>query len=461
MMDQSLKFDIDLINRYDKAGPRYTSYPTALELHEGFTDAHYRQHILKSNAVGGPLSLYFHIPFCDTVCFYCACNKIVTKNRKHAEPYLNNLYKEIEMQGRLFDASRVVNQLHWGGGTPTFLSAEQMQALMRVTRQHFSLKGDDTGEYSIEVDPRETNSHTIKQLRELGFNRISLGLQDFDPAVQIAVNRIQTEEQTFKVLEEARAEGFRSTNIDLIYGLPLQTVDSFANTLDKVLLVSPDRFSVFNYAHMPTRFKTQRQINDADLPSAEVKLDILQMVGQKLSAAGYVYIGMDHFAKPDDELAIAQRQGKLYRNFQGYSTHSDCDLIGFGITSIGRVGDAYSQNVKELDDYDRLISQQKLPVYKGVELDEDDKLRSAVITQLICHFELEFSDIEQAYAIRFADYFAKEIELLRPMQVDGLISLSDKDIHVRPAGRLLIRNVCMVFDKYLAQKHQQQFSKVI
>jgi oxygen-independent coproporphyrinogen III oxidase len=461
MMDQSLKFDIDLINRYDKAGPRYTSYPTALELHEGFTDAHYRQHILKSNAVGGPLSLYFHIPFCDTVCFYCACNKIVTKNRKHAEPYLTNLYKEIEMQGRLFDASRVVNQLHWGGGTPTFLSAEQMQALMRVTRQHFSLKDDDTGEYSIEVDPRETNSDTIKQLRELGFNRISLGLQDFDPAVQIAVNRIQTEEQTFKVLEDARAEGFRSTNIDLIYGLPLQTVDSFANTLDKVLLVSPDRFSVFNYAHMPTRFKTQRQINDADLPSAEVKLDILQMVGQKLSAAGYVYIGMDHFAKPDDELAIAQRQGKLYRNFQGYSTHSDCDLIGFGITSIGRVGDAYSQNVKELDDYERLISQQKLPVYKGVELDEDDKLRSAVITQLICHFELDFSAIEQAYAIRFAAYFAKEIELLKPMQVDGLISLSDKDIHVRPAGRLLIRNVCMVFDKYLAQKHQQQFSKVI
>jgi oxygen-independent coproporphyrinogen-3 oxidase len=461
MMDQSLKFDIDLINRYDKAGPRYTSYPTALELHEGFTDEHYRQHILQSNAVGGPLSLYFHIPFCDTVCFYCACNKIVTKNRKHAEPYLNNLYKEIELQGRLFDSKRIVNQLHWGGGTPTFLSAEQMHELMRVTRQYFSLKDDDTGEYSIEVDPRETDSDTIKQLRELGFNRISLGLQDFDPAVQIAVNRIQTEEQTFKVLEDARAEGFRSTNIDLIYGLPLQTVESFANTLDKVLLVSPDRFSVFNYAHMPTRFKTQRQINDADLPTAEVKLDILQMVGQKLSAAGYVYIGMDHFAKPDDELAIAQRQGKLYRNFQGYSTHSDCDLIGFGITSIGRVGDAYSQNVKELEDYDRLISQQKLPIYKGVELDEDDKLRSLVITQLICHFELDFSAIEQVYSINFERYFAKELEMLRPMQIDGLINLSNKDIHVLPAGRLLIRNVCMVFDKYLAQKHQQQFSKVI
>ena len=461
MMDQSIKFDLALINRYDRAGPRYTSYPTALELHEGFGDKEYRRQITKSNTAGGPLSLYFHIPFCDTVCFYCACNKIITKNRKHAEPYLANLCKEIAMQGDLFDSNRVVNQLHWGGGTPTFLSYEQMKQLMTVTRQHFSLKDDDSGEYSIEVDPRETHSQTIKQLRELGFNRISLGLQDFDPAVQKAVNRIQSEEQTFAVLEAARVEGFRSTNIDLIYGLPLQTVATFSITLDKILAAEPDRFSIFNYAHMPNRFKTQRQINDADLPTAEVKLDILQMVGQKLSAAGYVYIGMDHFAKPDDELAIAQRQGKLYRNFQGYSTHSDCDLIGFGITSIGRVGDAYSQNVKELEDYDRLISQQKLPVYKGVELDEDDKLRSAVITQLICHFELDFSAIEQVYSINFERYFAKELEMLRPMQIDGLINLSNKDIHVLPAGRLLIRNVCMVFDKYLAQKHQQQFSKVI
>ena len=461
MMDQSLKFDLALINRYDKAGPRYTSYPTALELHEGFGDEDYRQQIKKSNAAGGPLSLYFHIPFCDTVCFYCACNKIVTKNRKHAEPYLENLYKEIAMLGDLFDANRVVNQLHWGGGTPTFLSFAQMQQLMAVTRQHFLLKDDDNGEYSIEVDPRETDSHTIKQLRELGFNRISLGLQDFDPAVQKAVNRIQSEEQTFKVLEDARTEGFRSTNIDLIYGLPLQTVTSFANTLDKILVAAPDRFSIFNYAHMPARFKTQRQINDVDMPSAEVKLDILQMVGQKLTSAGYVYIGMDHFAKPDDELAIAQREGKLYRNFQGYSTHSDCDLIGFGVTSIGRVGDAYIQNVKELDEYEQLIKQNKLPVYKGVVLDFDDKLRRAVITHIICHFELDFAAIEQMFSINFAEYFAKELKELVPMQVDGLITISAKGLHVLSAGRLLIRNVCMVFDKYLAQKNQQQFSKVI
>ncbi|WP_262966344.1 oxygen-independent coproporphyrinogen III oxidase [Methylobacter psychrophilus] len=461
MIDQSLKFDLGLINRYDKAGPRYTSYPTALELHDGFGDKEYRQHIAKSNAAGGPLSLYFHIPFCDTVCFYCACNKIVTKNRNHAEPYLDNLYKEIALQGALFDSSRVVNQLHWGGGTPTFLSYQQMQKLMMVTRQHFLLKDDDSGEYSIEVDPRETHSQTIKQLRELGFNRISLGLQDFDPAVQKAVNRIQSEEQTFSVLESARAEGFRSTNIDLIYGLPLQTVATFARTIDTILAVAPDRFSIFNYAHMPARFKTQRQINDADLPSAEVKLDILQMVGQKLMAAGYVYIGMDHFAKPDDELAIAQREGNLYRNFQGYSTHSDCDLIGFGITSIGRVGDAYSQNVKELDEYARLISENKLPVFKGVELDDDDKLRRAVITQIICHFALTFTVIEKEFSINFSDYFAKELQSLEPMQADGLLTVSATGMQVLPAGRLLIRNICMVFDKYLAQKQYHQFSKVI
>ena len=460
-MDQSLVFDLDLIKRYDKAGPRYTSYPTALELHHGFTEAHYREEIVKSNALGGPLSLYFHIPFCDTVCFYCACNKIVTKNRQHAEPYLANLLKEIALQGGLFDSNRVVNQLHWGGGTPTFLNAQQMQQLMDATRQHFSLKEDDTGEYSIEIDPRETNSETIKHLRSLGFNRISLGVQDFDPAVQKAVNRLQTEAQTFGVLEQARAEGFRSTNIDLIYGLPLQTVESFSKTLDRVLQVSPDRFSIFNYAHMPTRFKTQRQINDADMPNAKVKLDILQMVGQTLLAAGYVYIGMDHFAKPDDELAIAQREGKLYRNFQGYSTHSDCDLIGFGITSIGRVGDVYSQNVKDLESYDQLLSQDKLPVFKGVTLDEDDKCRAEIITQLICNFQLTFSQIERVYAISFDEYFRAEIEALKPMEEDGLLNLTEEGIEVLSAGRFLIRNICMVFDKYLAQKHQQQFSKVI
>jgi len=459
-MDQSIIFDPSLISRYDKAGPRYTSYPTALELHEGFSENDYRLHIAKSNAAGGPLSLYFHIPFCDTVCFYCACNKIVTKNRQHAKPYVDNLCKEIAMLGTLFDASRPVNQLHWGGGTPTFLSFEQMQQLMTVTRKYFLLRNDDDGEYSVEVDPRETKTGTIKQLRDLGFNRISLGVQDFDPGVQMAVNRIQSEAQTFEVLDTARAEGFRSTNIDLIYGLPLQTVASFAKTLDKILTAQPDRISIFNYAHLPARFKTQRKIIEADLPSTVDKLAILQMIGQCLSEAGYVYIGMDHFAKPDDELAIAQRESKLYRNFQGYSTHSDCDLIGFGITSIGRVGNAYIQNVKELDTYDHLVRQHKLPVFKGFDLDDDDLIRRAVINQLICHFELDFASIENRFGIQFADYFADELHTLAPMQEDGLLMLSVNGISVLPSGRLLIRNICMAFDRYLAQK-QQQFSKVI
>jgi oxygen-independent coproporphyrinogen-3 oxidase len=460
MMDQSIEFDPELIKRYDKAGPRYTSYPTALELHDGFTENEYRWHIAKSNAVGGPLSLYFHIPFCDTVCYYCACNKIVTKNRQHAEPYVNNLCKEIALLGSLFDSTRVVNQLHWGGGTPTFLNVEQMQQLMAETRKYFLLKDDDSGEYSIEVDPRETHPKTIKQLRELGFNRISLGLQDFDPDVQKAVNRIQSEEQTFQVLNDARAEGFRSTNIDLIYGLPLQTVESFSKTLNTVLAANPDRFSIFNYAHMPARFKIQRQINEANLPSSGDKLTILQLIGKRLTEAGYVYIGMDHFAKPNDELAIAQREGKLYRNFQGYSTHSDCDLVGFGITSIGRVGNAYVQNVKDLDAYDKLIGQHKLPVFQGVDLDHDDLVRRAVITQLICHFDLTFTTIEKQFDLNFADYFARELDTLSPMQADGLLTISKDGISVLSAGRLLIRNICMVFDRYLAQK-QQQFSKVI
>lgn len=459
MIDQTLQFDLDLIHRYDKSGPRYTSYPTALELHEGFGEAEYRQHIDQSNIEAGPLSLYFHIPFCDTVCFYCACNKIITNNRKHAEPYLDSLCKEVALQGALFDGDRVVNQLHWGGGTPTFLNPSQMQRLMDTTGQYFHLRDDDRGEYSIEVDPRETDDETIACLRKLGFNRISLGVQDFDPDVQKAVNRIQSPEQTFAVLESARQEGFRSTNVDLIYGLPLQTMESFANTLDQVLEYQPERFSIFNYAHLPSRFKVQRQINDNDLPSADLKLDILQMVGKKLTDAGYVYIGMDHFAKPDDELAIAQREGKLYRNFQGYSTHSDCDLVGLGITSIGRVGDAYMQNYKDLPSYHAALEKNRLPVFKGVELSLDDKIRRAVITQMICHFQLKFSAVEQQFALDFKQYFSNELKQLAAMAEDGLLTIDDGEIQVLPAGRLLIRNICMVFDQYLAQK--QQFSKVI
>jgi len=459
-LQQSIQFDIDLINRYDKAGPRYTSYPTALEFHEGFAAEDYQQQISLSNERGGPLSLYFHLPFCDTVCYYCACNKMITKNRQHAVPYLQNMHREIAKLGAMFDKKRVVDQLHWGGGTPTFLSVEQMQALMDVTRQHFNLRDDDSGEYSIEIDPREANDETIQQLRSLGFNRISLGVQDFDPAVQKAVNRLQTEEQTFSVLTAARKAGFRSSSMDLIYGLPLQTVESFSATLDKILAVEPERLSVFNYAHLPAMFKVQRQMNEADMPSAAVKLDILQMVTRRLLDAGYVYIGMDHFAKPDDELAIAQRESRLYRNFQGYSTHSECDMVGFGVTSIGRVGDAYIQNVKQLEQYAESIEKDQLPVFKGMLLNADDKLRGAIISQMMCHFELNYQAIEQEYGIVFTEYFADALQQLGVMQQDGLLTMSPQGIVVKPAGRLLIRNICMLFDRYSAQK-TARFSKVI
>jgi oxygen-independent coproporphyrinogen-3 oxidase len=460
-VEQAIEFDLALIKRYDKAGPRYTSYPTALEFDEKFTDISYQEQITISNERGGPLSLYFHLPFCDTVCFYCACNKIITKNRKHAIPYLENLHKEIAMQAALFDKDRVVEQLHWGGGTPTFISHEQMRQLMQVTREHFTLADDERGEFSIEVDPREADAETIAVLREIGFNRISLGVQDFNPVVQKAVNRIQSEEETLAVINAAREQGFRSISLDLIYGLPYQTPESFAETLDKIIDVAPDRISVFNYAHLPSRFKVQRQMDEATLPSAETKMNILQQSIKQLTEAGYVYIGMDHFAKPDDELTIAQKENKLYRNFQGYSTHSECDLIGLGITSIGSVGDSYAQNYRTLEEYADSIESGQLAISKGVTLTTDDKIRKAVITRLICHFELDFSTIEQEFDIKFDDYFADELAALMPFVMDKLVYISEGLITVNPAGRLLIRNICMVFDRYMQEKTGNNFLKVI
>ena len=457
----SVIFDPELIKRYDKSGPRYTSYPTAVEFHEGFGAAEYQQQAGRSNASVHPISLYFHIPFCDTVCYYCGCNKVVTKDRSKAAPYLQRLHKEIAMQAALFDEKRVVDQLHWGGGTPTFISHEEMRELMAVTRQHFHLHDDDSGEYSIEIDPREVSSETITILRELGFNRMSLGVQDFDPAVQKAVNRIQSDSETLGAIDAARKEGFKSISVDLIYGLPHQSVESFHRTLDKIIDVDPDRLSVFNYAHLPEMFKPQRRISVDDLPSAEVKLEILKQTIQRLTEAGYVYIGMDHFAKPEDELAVAQREGNLYRNFQGYSTHSDCDLIGLGITSIGQVANSYAQNVKTMDEYYDCIDRGRLPVYRGIELGADDLVRREVITQLICHFQLDFSQIERQFNIKFRDYFALELKELLGMQNDGLLSVSAGAITVQAAGKLLIRNICMVFDRYLRNRQEQRFSKVI
>jgi len=460
-MNQNLVFDLDLIKKYDQSGPRYTSYPTAVQFTDQFGLDDYHQAAKDSNNTDQALSLYFHIPFCDTVCFYCGCNKIATKDRSKAQPYLDRVYRELKMQSELFDTERKVEQLHWGGGTPTFISHEQMVELMQQTRKHFQLLDDDSGEYSIEIDPREANAETIKLLRETGFNRMSLGVQDFDYQVQNAVNRIQSEEETFEVLESARDQGFKSMSIDLIYGLPFQNVKSFETTLDKVIQASPDRMSIFNYAHLPSLFKPQRRINEDDLPSPQEKLDILTMTADKLAQAGYVYIGMDHFAKPDDELAIAQREGTLYRNFQGYSTHAECDLIGLGITSIGMIGPTYSQNLKTLDEYYECIDSGSLAVFRGLRLNHDDELRRDVITKLICNFTLDFGVIEKRWEISFAEYFKNELLQLQDMADDGLIELSNTQINVMPKGRFLIRNICMVFDIYMKKQQQARFSKVI
>ncbi len=465
MTEQTLVFDRELIRRYDRQGPRYTSYPTAVQFHEQFGVAQYLEQARLTNAAAqpAPLSLYFHIPFCATVCFYCACNKVVTKNQAHTSRYLDCLTLEIEKQGALFDKGRTVEQLHWGGGTPTFLNQAQMQRLMDETRRHFTLHDDDEGEYSIEIDPRTVDIERIGFLRSLGFNRLSLGVQDFDPTVQRAVNRIQSEAQTLGIIEAARDAAFKSISLDLIYGLPFQTVASFDSTLTRVIESSPDRISVFNYAHLPQLFKTQRQIDETALPLPEEKLRIFQHAIERLTDAGYVYIGMDHFAKPSDELAVAQREGKLSRNFQGYATHGDCDIVGMGVSAIGRIGNSYSQNERDLERYQERLESGDLAIFRGVGLNGDDVLRRDVINQLICHFELDTQAVETRYAINFWDYFATESEQLNAMQEDGLLILDNLGVRVQPAGRLLIRNICMVFDYYLNHQADDKirYSKVI
>lgn len=455
-MTDNFVFDQELINRYDRAGPRYTSYPTAVEFHDEFTI----RDLLKAEGHSKALSLYFHIPFCDTVCFYCACNKIATKDPSKVEPYLKALEQEMLMQANLLDWQRPVEQLHWGGGTPTFLSDEQMVWLMSRTKSLFNVLDNDEGQYSIEIDPREVSPTTLRTLREIGFNRLSLGLQDLDERVQVAVNRVQSAELTFGVMQQARELGFKSVSLDLIYGLPHQSWMSFEKTLDEVIEARPDRLSVFNYAHMPTRFKPQRRINEADLPSAADKLEIMHKAGEKLQAAGYVFIGMDHFALPGDELALAQEEGHLHRNFQGYTTHAHCDLLAFGVSSIGNVGNTFSQNVKTLDEYYAAIEKNTLPIERGLVLNRDDVIRQDVITQLICQFALNFNQIDQAWRIQSSDYFAHELIALEQMQKDGLLVLSEDGLQVTQPGRLLIRNICMVFDRYLPEA-QHRFSRAI
>ncbi|MDQ7001239.1 MAG: oxygen-independent coproporphyrinogen III oxidase [Ghiorsea sp.] len=455
-------FNLELIKKHDKAGPRYTSYPTAPMFHDGVGSSVYATTLKKVGTDEAPLSLYIHIPFCNTVCYYCGCNKIVTKQYGRAQPYLDLLFQEIDAVADLLGNTRPVTQLHFGGGTPTFLNDEQIRALMGKLRQRFQFVDDDHAEYSIEMDPRECTPETVKTLREVGFNRMSMGVQDFDPVVQKAVNRIQSKEVTLSVLTDARREGFKSMNIDLMYGLPHQTVETFDTTLNQIIEFSPDRIALFNYAHLPEMFMPQRRIDESAMPSAQEKLNILEHSINKLIDAGYVFIGMDHFAKPDDELAVAQAQGKLYRNFQGYSTHADCDLIGLGLTSIGYVGGIFFQNKKEMDAYQVAIEQDGLAVFRGYTLSDEDHLRRAVIMRLMCDFKIDFKDFEDAFNITFKQHFSDALIDLKAMQDDGLLMLTDDSLTVLPAGRLMIRNVAMVFDEHLRhQAKQKQFSKVL
>ena len=460
---ESLVFDPQIIHRFDINGPRYTSYPTADRFVEPFSADSCQRALGQRREDGAQrsLSLYFHIPFCSTICYYCACNKIITKDHGRSAKYLRYLARELALQRRyLADDDILVEQLHWGGGTPTFLSHEEMRQLMAATRQHFRLS--EAGEYSIEVDPRKVDRATVELLGELGFNRMSVGVQDFDEAVQKCINRIQSEAETFAVIDAARESGFRSISIDLIYGLPRQSVAGFERTLERIIAASPDRLSIYNYAHLPNLFKPQRRIPEADMPSADTRLQILALAIRKLSEAGYVFIGMDHFAKPDDELAIAQREGRLHRNFQGYSTHADCDMLSFGISSISKIGAIYSQNVKTLDEYYALLDAGQLPVFRGIELDADDMLRRAIIQSLMCHFELSFDAVEKAHGIDFASYFATELAALEEMVQAGLVRIEPRRIVVLPPGRMLVRAVSMVFDRRLrADRESRRYSKVI
>lgn len=457
MSSQLIDWDLALIQKYNYSGPRYTSYPTALEFAESYGEPQFLEAVARYPE--RPLSLYVHIPFCHKLCYFCGCNKIVTRQQHKADQYLDALEQEILHRAPLF-AGRQVSQLHWGGGTPTYLNKAQISRLMQILRSQFNFNAD--AEISIEVDPREIELDVLDHLRHEGFNRLSMGVQDFNKEVQRLVNREQDEEFIFALIKRARDIGFTSTNIDLIYGLPKQTPESFAFTLKRVAELSPDRLSVFNYAHLPTLFAAQRKIKDADLPTAQQKLDILQATISSLIDSGYQFIGMDHFARPDDKLAVAQREGVLHRNFQGYTTQGDTDLLGFGVSAISMIGDSYAQNQKELKRYYQQVDETGNALWRGIALTRDDCIRRDVIKALICNFRLDYAAVERAWDVDFQDYFAEDLKLLAPLAKDGLVDVDEKGIQVTPKGRLLIRNICMCFDAYLRQKaRMQQFSRVI
>ncbi len=454
----------DLLRRFDIPGPRYTSYPTADRFVEAFTAADYSQALVQRRtgpaALTLPLSLYIHIPFCESLCYYCGCNKIITKHHDRAASYLRYLAREVDLHTAELGLGQAVTQLHLGGGTPTFLSDPELKELMAMLRRSFALAPG--GEYSIEIDPRTVNEQRLTTLAELGFNRISFGVQDFDPDVQKAVHRIQPAEQVFKLVEQARAIGFDSINMDLIYGLPKQTPESFARTLAQVNELRPDRIALYAYAHLPERFKPQRRIISSELPGGAAKIAMLAQSLASFQEAGYVYVGMDHFALPNDSLAVAKRQGRLHRNFQGYSTQPDCDLIGLGVSSIGRVGATYSQNAKTLEEYCDLLDHGQFPVTRGLALTRDDLARRAVIMAIMCQGQVMFESIELAWLLDFHEYFAPELQQLREMTGTGLVTVDDSGIQVTPMGWYFVRGIAMVFDRYLqADRNRTKFSRII
>ena len=454
----------DLLRRFDVSGPRYTSYPTADRFVESFPVDDYTR-ALTQRSVGGaasatPLSLYVHIPFCENLCYYCACNKIITKHHDRAAPYLSYLSREVDLHIAKLGLGQSVSQLHLGGGSPTFLTDDELRELMAMLRRNFRLVPG--GEYSIEVDPRTIDASRLDTLAELGFNRLSFGVQDFDPAVQKSVNRVQPAEQVFALVAAARQRNFDSINVDLIYGLPLQSPESFDRTLAQVVELRPERIALYAYAHLPERFKPQRRIETTEIPNAGAKVAMLARSMAAFMGAGYVYVGMDHFALPTDPLAIAKQQGRLHRNFQGYSTQPDCDLIGLGVSSIGRVGSTYSQNAKTMEEYCDFLDQGRFPVVRGLSLSADDLLRRAVIMAVMCQGLLVFKAIEAAYAIEFRSYFATEMATLEKLAEQGLVKLNENNIEVTATGWFFVRAVAMVFDRYLqTDRTTARFSKIL
>ena len=446
------EFDRELIAGLPSSGPRYTSYPTADRFHGGFREKEYLEalHLRGADASNKPLSLYIHIPFCNTICYYCGCNKIITKDKGRADAYIEYLEKEMKLLAPHLGGRHQLAQLHFGGGTPTFLSDNQLERVFEMIRKYFQLIPD--GEYSIEIDPRKVSRETVLKLGRLGFNRMSVGIQDFDPKVQAAVNRIQSYEETKEVIDAAREAGFKSVSVDLIYGLPYQTSESIKTTIDTVLSLDPDRLALYHYAHLPHVFKPQRRIDTAAVPGSEEKLDMLQYCVQTLTERGYVFIGMDHFAKPDDELSVALEKGLLQRNFQGYSTYADCDLVAIGVSSIGKIGNTYSQNERDIDAYYAAIDEGRLPVMRGYQLNQDDILRRNIIQDLMCRFALDYRVYEDISGTPFDRYFKDELADLEKLADLGLVSLNKQGLTVTPKGRFLIRNIAMVFDYHLRHK---------